>query len=513
MSENKNTALKENEIPQQSFNSESLNAPAYMNRMFCSTKERIAYVLKCTLGSVGLGKYDIGSDLYMYTIYGVEPTALAKAQSLLVVYDVINDPLSATIIDRMRSRWGKFKPFQYLALIPNLLLGFFNIILPFIADANGSDAAERLWMFMAISFMSETVGAFVGGGGYIDKVFTPNPNERTSLIVAANFVSEFIARLPEQIVGILYDLVANGVIKMSIVKLIVYMKMFWWIVSTIPNTMWIFVSKERVPQSHKPPRVTKGLLSVFKNRPLLINMISGFVGGIDIGTSESLYYANVLNFSMLPTIAGIPGSPISYASYPLATKLRRRFSTKALYMMSNLSISFSETLFFAVGLIGGKENGFYLKKVPMTIAACIGNCVEMLFYATKKIVGNEIDFEILDYCEWKNGYRVEATINLIRGYFDKVKSIALRIINAYLLEKWAGFQIGADAIQTIDTKWRVFLTACGPKLIFDLLGVIPMLFYNIDAKMRERMYLELEHSRALTAARVKRNADEGIIQE
>lgn len=503
MSEN-NVTTKE--ITEQQF-SNSLAAPAYMNRMFCSTKERIAYILKCTLGGVGLGKYDIGSDLYLYTIYGVEPTALAKSQSLLVVYDIINDPLSATIIDRMRSRWGKFKPFQYLSLIPNLLLGFFNIILPLIADANGSDASERLFMYMAIAFMSETVGAFVGGGGYIDKVFTPNPNERTSLIVAANFVSEFISRLPEQIVGILYDLVANGIIKMSIVKMIVYMKMFWWIVANVPNTLWILVSKERVPQSNKPPQVTKGLLAVFRNRPLLINMISGFVGGISIGTSESLYYANVLNFSMLPTIAGIPGSPISYASYPLATRLRKKFSTKALYLMSNFSVSFSEILFFVVGLIGGKENGFYLKKVPMTIAAAVGNSIEMLFYATKKIIGDEIDFEILDYCEWKNGYRVEATINLFRGYFDKVKSIFLRIINAYLLENWAGFQIGADAIQSAETKWRVFLTACGPKLIFGLLGLVPMLFYNIDAKTREKMYLDLEKSRALTAARVKRAAD------
>ena len=32
---------------------------AYMNRLFCSTRERVAYVLKCALGELNIGKYTL----------------------------------------------------------------------------------------------------------------------------------------------------------------------------------------------------------------------------------------------------------------------------------------------------------------------------------------------------------------------------------------------------------------------------------------------------------------------
>ncbi len=498
----RNTAVKE-----QDYVNPVASSPAYMNRMFCSTKERVAYIVKSSFANLSLGKYDTGSELFMYTIYGLDPTAKAKAAIGLGIYDMINDPLSALIIDKMRTRWGKFKPFQWLSLFPNIILGILSCLMPVIAEGNGFDAAQKLVFYMILSYISETVGAFFGGGGYIDNVFTPNPNERTSLLVSSQFISELFAKLPEQILGILYDLIINDKLKLNRVKLFVGFKTFWWIVATIPSVWWIIVSKERVPQSVEPPPALNGIFAVFKNRPMLIYMLSGFVGGIDIGAPESLYYDNVLKFNTMMTIAGIPGAPISYLSYPWATKFRKKFSTKALWIMQSLSITCSETIFFLTGLIGGKKNGFYQKKLPMTIAACIGNCLEMVFYGTKKIIGPEINYEVLDYCEWKNGYRVEATINLATNYINKVKGIILTNVNAVLLEQWAGFESGPDAVQSDETKWRMFIAACGPKLIFDFISVIPMFFYNIDKKTRDRMYLDLERSRAATAAREKRLRD------
>ena len=263
-----------------------------------------------------------------------------------------------------------------------------------------------------------------------------------------------------------------------------------------------------MPQSEKPPHPVKGILSVFRNRPLLIYTLTGLIGGIDIGSGEDLYYNDVLKFNLLPTVAGIPGMPVSYASYALAPKFRERFSTKMLWYFSSGSIFISEALFFLTGLIGGEKNGFYQKKLPMSIAFGAGNMLEMVFYATKGIVGKEIDYEVLDYCEWKNGFRVEATIKLINGYFTKAKDAILRIVNANLLQDWAKYEIGETAVQTQQTKWRLFLIAFGPHLIFDFLALLPMLFYNIDKDTRERMYIDLERARAKRALMEKLETDE-----
>jgi Na+/melibiose symporter-like transporter len=137
----------------------------------------------------------------------------------------------------------------------------------------------------------------------------------------------------------------------------------------------------------------------------------------------------------------------------------------------------------------------------------VGNSVEMVFYATKNIIGSEINYEVLDYCEWQNGYRVEATVNLITGYINKVRGIILTKINTMLLARWAGFESGLTAVQTQDTMWKMFIAAFGPHLIFDVLSLVPMFFYNIDQKTRDRMYLDLERTRAQTAATEKKTAD------
>ncbi len=479
--------------------------PAYMNRNFCSTKERVTYILKTATAELNLGKYDTTSELYLYKIFGLNAEAHGNAAVTLGIYDLINDPLSAVIIDKMRTRWGKFKPFQYLALIPSILVGIITCVMPLIADAQGMNAAQRLIFYMIISYISETVNAFFGGGGYIDNVFTPNPNERTALLVSSRFASDLFRRFPEQLAGVLFDLVANGKININLTKVFAGMKSFWWVIATVPAVMWVFVSKERVPQSEKPPRIVKGMFSVFKNKPLLIYTLSGFVDGINVGTSQSLYYDTVLKFNMMSTIAGIPGMPISYASYPWATRFRKRFSTKTLWLFQRGSIITSELGFFLVGLIGGKKNGFYKKKLPMTIAMMLGNSLEMVFYGTKKIIENEINYEVLDYCEWQNGYRVEATVNLLTGYINKVRGIALTKINTMLLARWAGFESGLTAVQSEDTMWKMFIAAFGPQLIFDFLSLIPMFFYNIDQKTRDRMYLDLERTRAATAAKEKKS--------
>ncbi len=479
--------------------------PAYMNRNFCSTKERVTYILKTATAELTLGKYDTTSELYLYKIFGLNAEAHGNAAVTLGIYDLINDPLSAVIIDKMRTRWGKFKPFQYLALIPSILVGVITCVMPLIADAQGMNAAQRLVFYMILSYVSETVGAFFGGGGYIDNVFTPNPNERTALLVSSRFASDLFRRFPEQLAGILFDLVANGKININLTKVFAGMKSFWWVIATVPAVMWVFVSKERVPQSEKPPQIVKGMFSVFKNKPLLIYTLSGFVDGINVGTSQSLYYDSVLKFNMMSTIAGIPGMPISYASYPWATRFRKRFSTKTLWLFQRGSIITSELGFFLVGLIGGKKNGFYKKKLPMTIAMMLGNSLEMVFYGTKKIIENEINYEVLDYCEWQNGYRVEATVNLLTGYINKVRGIALTKINTMLLARWAGFESGLTAVQSEDTMWKMFIAAFGPQLIFDFLSLIPMFFYNIDQKTRDRMYLDLERTRAATAAKEKKS--------
>ena len=494
MSEENNTVVAEQ--------TEQLAHGAKLDRIYCSNAERIVYIVKNSVAGMDLANFSSGSDIYLYQIFGLKPLALAKARAGLTIYDMINDPLSAVIVDRMRTRWGKFKPFQFGTIIPSTLLGLFNCLMPMVALWFGMNSSQKLMMYMASAYLSETIGALFSGAGYIDLVFTPNPQERTSLLTAAQFMSDIYGALPGQIATVIFDLVDHGVIKIDLVRMYVILNTIIWTIKTVPSFIWAFVSKERVPQSIQPPKASSSILSVFKNRPLLVYTLSGAIDSIEIGTSESLYFRNVLGLNSFGTVWGIPGSPISYYSYALAPKLRKKFSTKTLWLFQRLSILISEGAFFLVGFIGGTKFKLYEKVSVMGVMFMLGNCLEMFFYATKKIVGTEISYEIQDYCEWKNGFRVEATTGLLTNYWGKVQNYLMSLLNAWILEKWTGFESGVMAVQSDKTKYRLFIMAYGPRLIPDILCLLPMFFYNIDTKTRELMYHELQEMRMKKAEEV-----------
>lgn len=462
-------------------------------------KERITYVIKSSVAGLGLGKYDTGSDIYLYQIYVLSPLRLKKAKGYLVLYDMLNDPLTAALVDNMRTRWGKFKPFQYLSVLPNTIIGLISCLLPFIAMSGGFDETKRLWTYMVLSFASETVAALFSGGGYIDNVFTPNPNERTQLLTVSKFVEDLYAKLPELIAGIVIDLYDDGIINGNIINIYVGMKTVVWVIATIPGIFWVLFSKERVSQSKKAPKPITSITSVFRNAPLLIYTLSGAVDSISVGTSESLYFRNVLGMNSFGVLFGIPGSPISYLSYAIAPKLRAKFSTKALWFVQRGSIFASELGFFLVGALG-KKTKTYEKVGIMGTAYMLGNCLEMFFYALKKIITTEISYEVQDYCEWKNGFRVEATQSLITSYIGKVQGYLLELLNAWILEKWTGFEAGVSLVTSDKTKYRLFLMAYGPRLVPDFLCMIPMLFYNLSGEKRDKMYEELMERRSAAAA-------------
>ena len=78
-------------------------------------KELIGY----GLGDAGFNFYwaIIGSYLvFFYTdVFGISAAAAATMVTFTKVIDAFTDPAMGAIADRTKTRWGKFRPFLYLA--------------------------------------------------------------------------------------------------------------------------------------------------------------------------------------------------------------------------------------------------------------------------------------------------------------------------------------------------------------------------------------------------------------
>ena len=65
----------------------------------------------------------------------------------------------------------------------------------------------------------------------------------------------------------------------------------------------------------------------------MLYTLSEFLAGFAVSKSRINYYIDVLGSATYQTIVGIPASPISTISYAFIAPLRKKFSTKAIWIL------------------------------------------------------------------------------------------------------------------------------------------------------------------------------------
>ena len=103
--------------------------------------------------------------------------------------------------------------------------------------------------------------------------------------------------------------------------------------------------------------------------------------------------------------------------------------------------------------------------------------------------------EAMDYCEWKNGYRVEATIGVARNLITKIQNVAMTSIKSLILDGIGYTQGITVGTQSDKTKWWLFALCTGIPQITGILAVIPKFLYPLSGNLRNQMYSELMQRR------------------
>ena len=129
----------------------------------------------------------------------------------------------------------------------------------------------------------------------------------------------------------------------------------------------------------------------------------------------------------------------------------------------------------------------------MFFAMAIWELIWTLFFGLKSVIGTELYNESMDYCEWKNGYRTEAMTSVAKGLASKVSTSVSAVVTT-ALKKFVGYDQGAytkGEEQPDYVKFYLFAMFTIIPTITGSLGIIPMLFYDLNGKKKERMYAEL----------------------
>ena len=467
------------------------------NRRYVGTKETVAYVVYDMSQSFNIDAYQ---TRFVTSILQISLRFQRIANLINGVWDIINDIFFGAIVDRTRTRWGKFKPYLVALGIPGMIGTCIYWLMPVFFAGRGSEDILKFIAYLLLVVVREGAGTFreISKNG-IQATITPHPNDRTRLITLASFVSGALGeKLPEQIMTVLLDLIGNDVAKMSYTNTFVGMGVFTAVVAGI-GALWFFIiCKERVMQSVERPSIKASIKSIINNKPILLMTLSKMLSGFSVGGSKSDYYIDVLNFASMGLITGIPGAIINPISYAIVPWFRRHFSSRFLYIMGAYIGDILMVPVFFFGCIGGKKNGLYRKRIPMAIALTLWESIFMVFYGVRSVIPTEMYNEAMDYCEWKNGYRTEGMTGVAQGLANKLS----RIVSSYI-STWIKQLIGYDltaytrgTAQSDDTKFGLFAMFTIIPFVTTSLGIIPMLFYDLSGKKKEKMYEELLERRA-----------------
>ena len=436
----------------------------------------------------------------------------AIEQTIVGIWDVVNDVFMGAIIDKTRTRWGKFRPYLLILAIPALIFTCLYWLQPLIFSGTTPTNMAKFVFYVILEFIREAVSTFqsISRTGLLSTI-TPHPVDRTRLITVANLVSSFFEKAPEQIMTVLLDLIDNDILesvvnatrKQLYLATFVGMGIFCTVVSS-GMSMWFFlISRERVTQSIESPSIRESIMSILNNKPVLLLTLSEFFSGFSISGSKSDYYADVLHFASMKIIAGIPGAPLSPASYAYVPWLRRHFSSKILYIAGNYSNNILLTGVFLVGIIGMKSDfsgGIYQNKWAMMVVMMVWEILYNLTYGLKKVIGTEMFNETMDYCEWKNGYRTEAMTSVAKGLAAKIATKVSDLVTT-LLKKAVNYSTTAyleGREQTDFVKFYLFAAFTILPAVTGIFGIFPILFYDLDGKKKEQMYADLLARRAET---------------
>ena len=267
-------------------------------------------------------------------------------------------------------------------------------------------------------------------------------------------------------------------------------------------------SKERVRQTISKPTVKQSLKSVINNKPMLICLISNFLSGFSIGKSRTNFYVDVIGSITWKTIVGIPAFPVKFISYSFVEPLRKRFSTKALWIFED---AWTDMLWLTVFGIGSINKNFMRKGVILPLMG-LEEIFEMCVYGLRRVIPAEINNESMDYCEWKNGYRSEAMTGVTMSTISKIQQAVMSFVTNLVMGKIGYIQGKEVGTQTDMTKWWIFALGTGVPIITSSLGIIPKFFYPLSAKVRNQMYKDL-FERRKAKAEFMQNASEEEIAE
>lgn len=260
-------------------------------------------------------------------------------------------------------------------------------------------------------------------------------------------------------------------------------------------------TKERASEldNIKPPSLKHNLSLLFKNKPLMLIVISGILGAARMvftytgGLYFCKYVLDSVNFMgmhgeglyTLVTIAIVPGGLIASLMVPYLTK---KIGKKQSYIWTNIAGGVALLIAFIVGMAIDKGN--YTSTATLVIAL-LAIVVSGIPSGLTNIVSYAMIGDTIEYLELKTGERAEGICFAMQTFINKIGMAIGAFIGVmgYYIAGVTANNPGALDAGGKDVMWIMLMLVAALSFI---LSAIPIFFYKFNEKEQQEAVAEIK---------------------
>lgn len=435
------------------------------------------------------------------SILGANVSIVAIIILVAKIVSAVADPVVGNLVDRSKSKMGKFKSMITYSILPLLI---FTIVIFIKVPFKGFGLYAWIFVTYLIWSIAMTMGDVPSQG--IAAALTPNPTERTNVVSISNTFKQVGFSACVVIVPIVCLIVPDGskvfvksgetdtpMIAGEYLGVAILTALFGCVLfALIP-----LINKERVTNASSETTSAKDMFIALKNnKPLMLVIISYFLGfGRQMAMGIQVQAATVILGSQnLVAVLGIVtavGSMISMALCPLLIK---KLNERNAYILLSV-YGFAASIFsFIIGHFWFENP----KNMVLTV----------LFYASLFLIGLQfgavtlmpmiMTADCVDAYEYETGKRMEGAAYSILTLTIKVCLALGTAVGLIFVQKSGYYESLNSGDFSSNTKNIIFFAYTALPGILALLSIIPMFKYDIFGEKKATISAALAERRNIT---------------
>lgn len=413
--------------------------------------------------------------MFFYTdIFGISGTAAGILLFVARIWDAINDPMMGVIVDKTKTKWGKYRPYILIMPIPLYIFAILTFTTPDLAPTG-----KLIWAYVTYIGTGMAFTAFDVPMWGMLSTLTKSENDRNQMISflrnvsTAGYLVMVYATLP------LVSILGHGDQSVGFRNLMILVCAISYVFALI----CFFSTKERYNTESNAATLKEMAKSLLINRPLMILIFCMTVMYIFMNMPSAVgTYFIMYNLQapekigiglMIPTLA-------SFVGIFIAPLLAKKLGGKR-------TIILGFAAYFVFGILGFflASKNFYAYAVAASLqGVCCG---------LPSVLISAYIVDCSDWAEWKYGVRCDGTAFSLQSFAIKAGQALSGAIGGFVLGL-TGYVAG-EAVQTQAVITGLSAARYLAPAVLAVVTAGIMMLYPITKDMKMQITEELEERR------------------